>query len=236
MIKKIFISLFLGLLSIPQFSSAELKDPKSFIELKTEGDELQTFQYSCGTASLATLMKIFGCNTSERELLDSVLPKKFIFPINSTEIVVEPLSLKDLETLSKKHNFKVISLKAHDEKSAYHAISCLSPVITRLKIYNQILHFVVVRSLDNEWVYISDPAYGNVYMPWKQFYAAMNSGDNVVLSISKDAFNVKSDSDGNITSIGRTDSVEKEVIADERPESLFYAAKMVIRFDGALKR
>ena len=211
-----------------------LNQPKSFVELRSAGNELQAHQYSCGAASLATLMTSLGRPTVEKELLDEILPKKGQKLVDNKNIKVEPLSIKDLEDLAKNRGFKVVSLQAPDEKSSFQALSELSPVITRMKVYDEILHFVVVRSVNNGWVYIGDPGYGNVHIPWDQFYNAFNNADRIFVAVSKDAFKAKIDEATGSLALKRADGAQAEEMADAQPKRLFDAAKSSIRFANSL--
>lgn len=211
-----------------------LQQPKSFVELRTAGNELQAHQYSCGAASLATLMTILGRSTTEKELLDEILPKKGQRLIDDENIEIEPLSVKDLENLSRNRGFKVVSLQAPDEKSSLEALSELYPVIARVKVYDEILHFVVVRSVNNGWVHIGDPGYGNIHIPWDQFYDAFNDGQRIFVAISKDSFKAKIDEVKSSLALRRADNPEIGELADEQPKRLLDAAKGNIRFVNSL--
>ena len=211
-----------------------LHQPKSFVELRSAGNELQAHQYSCGAASLATLMTGLGRPTVEKELLDEILPQKGQKLVDNKNIEIEPLSIKDLEDLAKNRGFKVVSLQAPDEKSSLQALSELSPVITRMKVYDEILHFVVVRSVNNGWVYIGDPGYGNVHIPWDQFYSAFNNADRIFVAVSKDVFKAKIDEATGSLALKRADDAQAEEMADAQSKRLFDAAKSSIRFANSL--
>ncbi len=233
--KKRITFLFLAFLPLlPATATARINKPTSFIELRTQDNELQSHQYSCGAASLATLMTIFGRPTSEEELINDIFPSKNISIVNPNLLEIEPLSLKDLEDLARNREFNVVSLQAPDEQSSYNALVGLAPVITRIKVYGEILHFVVVKSVTNGWVMIGDPAYGNVRLPWSAFYSAFHEGERIFLSISTKPFLAKVDSSKGTLSVKRVDGNKASELADEIPSRLINAAKKTIRFNNSL--
>lgn len=213
---------------IPRLQSA------SFVEMRSSGNQLQAHQYSCGAASLATLMTIHGKSVTEKELLDEILPKKNQQLINNETIKIEPLSIKDLETLSKSRGFKVVSLSAPDEKTSIEALTKLYPVITRIKLYDDILHFVVVRSVNNGWVHIGDPGFGNTRVTWDQFYGVFEEAGRIFIAISKTPFKAKINEKDGLLSLNRAETMKVEELADEQANHLVKSAKNNIRFINSL--
>ncbi|NEX12290.1 MAG: hypothetical protein C1942_06290 [Prosthecochloris sp.] len=231
--KRIILPLCVSLLILPAIANARINKPVSFIELRTKNNELQSHQYSCGATSLASLLTIFGKPTSEEELINEIFPTKRISRVNQELLEVEPLSLKDLEDLSRNRGLKVVSLQALDEKSAYNALTDLAPIITRIRVHDDVLHFVLVKSVANGWVYIGDPGYGNIHLPWNQFYPAFNEGKRIFLSISTEPFMAKVNLKDKTISIKRVDKRDPDEVADNIPKQLIDAARKTIRFNNS---
>lgn len=165
--------------------------PLSMVELRTQGCVRQAHQSTCGAAALATLMTSFGTPTTEADVLEIAFTRES--PIRaSTENGADPsfreLNFADLEGAARARGFKVISLQAHTGEEAVEAIRQLQPVIARLRLYGDILHFVVIRGIEGEWVSIADPGYGNFKVPLRQFYVAWLEGDRYFLTIGRHPF------------------------------------------------
>jgi len=83
-------------------------------------------------------------------------------------------------------------------------------------------------------VYIGDPGYGNVHIPWDQFYNAFNNADRIFVAVSKEAFKAKIDEATGSLALKCADRVQAEEMADAQPKRLFDAAKSGIRFANSL--
>ncbi len=220
------------------------RTPLSYQELRSEGNVLQTHQYSCGAASLATLMSLLGTPTSEAELLDEVFesdPKlQVVTEGEDDEVFLDPLTVKNLEDLARARDFRVVSVQARSDDEGIAAIEALAPVITRLTIHDDILHFVVVRKIESGFVFISDPAYGNYRLPIRQFYEAWDAGDRIIVAVSRKAFLAHAGDEGAPGQF-RVRRDPEEVIdwsgLDDRfPRPLYNAARRSITLTNSLSR
>lgn len=131
-------------------------------------------------------MDMFGSPATEGEILEIAFGRESPvkgFDDEADTLEFRQLTLADLEVAAREKGFKVISLRAERGEEAVRAIRELTPVIARLRLYNEILHFVVIRGMQSEWVYISDPGYGNYKVPLQQFYQAWMDGDRYFLTI-----------------------------------------------------
>ena len=184
----------LGLISFTLFiltgcQTVSTTKPLSLIELRTKGAVLQSHQYTCGAAALATLMTILGRPTTEAEILEVVFEEEILLEVDEEIGIYLPgLTLADLERAARAKDFRVVSVKAHTGEEAIKAIESLRPVIVRLLLYGDILHFVVIKEVQNGWVYLSDPSYGNFKIPLRQLYRAWAAGDKIILTISRNPF------------------------------------------------
>jgi len=172
----------------------------SMKELKEVDMIRQTHEYSCGAASLATLMNMFGTEkVSEIDILKSVFGEKL--PVEKVKVgkkdiyKLRALNLEDLKKVAESMNFKVVALEALNNFE-FNTIIKLKPAIVRLKLYDEKLHFVVIKDVYENWVYISDPAYGNFRVPIRQFLKFWEEGEKVLLTISNYPFEIWKDDDG----------------------------------------
>lgn len=208
------------------------RTPLSYKELRSHGNVLQTHQYSCGAASVATLMNMLGESATEIELLGEVFendPKLRIVQKDgeSDQVYLDPLTVKDLEDLARRRGFKVLSLQSLPEEAAAQALETLHPVITRLNLYGEMLHFVVVRDIRHGFVHISDPAYGHSRIPLRQFYKAWDSGDRILVAISRKPFLVWETEEGQL--YVKRDPEESVAGGDPRfPGNLYDSARRTV--------
>jgi hypothetical protein len=137
---------------------------KSFKELKFTNVVRQTRDYSCGAASLATILTYYiGRETSEEEVLNAVLSTT-----NDTEaerIREKGLSLLDLKKYGESLGYKVNGYKLPD----YHNITKLRIPAIVLIDHKGLSHFVVVKGCIGKDVYIADPARGNMKLSLEEF-------------------------------------------------------------------
>lgn len=172
----------------------------SLLDVRSDKCELQTYEFTCGAAALATTFNIFGFNAGEGDAIAAIYlnapPRVAVSP--EGEEYYEPMSLADLERGAKTVGFKAVSLKVRDANAAVKALEKLTPVIARLRIHDELLHFVVVRDIESEWVSIADPGYGNVRMPISQFLPRWQEGDGVMLAVGTLPFRSWKDSEGRL--------------------------------------
>lgn len=136
---------------------------KSFKELRDQNVIKQSFDYSCGTAALATILKFyFSENVSEQEILGITF-----------------LSLSDNEELlKKKQGISLLDLQRTSDILGYRAdgfyllpenLKKISrPVIVYIKP-NGYEHFAVFKGVYNDRIYLADPSLGNIRMPIYRF-------------------------------------------------------------------
>ena len=140
------------------------KRVKSFKDLKFTNIVRQTRDYSCGAASLATILTYYiGRETSEEEVLSAILSDDD--DLKAERIREKGLSLLDLKTYGESLGYKVKGYKLPDHNN-----------ITKLKIpaivlidHKGLSHFVVVKGSIDKDVYIADPARGNMKISLKEF-------------------------------------------------------------------
>ena len=143
------------------------KPIKSWIEIKNKNLTRQKYDYSCGSASLSTILKYFyDLNVSEKDILDTVLKAKGLKSKNKKKFEDSDFSLSflDLAKYSNLKGFKAVGL-ALDLDSLK---KLKAPVILFVKIRKN-EHFTVYKSMDENYVYLADPSFGNIKVKISKF-------------------------------------------------------------------
>ncbi|MGQ7245869.1 C39 family peptidase [Halomonas sp. V046] len=153
------------------------KDVMSIRERRYENLVEQHTDFSCGAASLATLLKYAYQfpDTTENEVLAGMLE------VSDVEVVKERgFSLLDLknyvETLGLRGRGYQVDAETLDEISI--------PVIVLLDLQGY-KHFVVMKKASGDRVYVGDPALGNRVMTRDDFLAAWN---NIIFAVVGDGY------------------------------------------------
>jgi predicted double-glycine peptidase len=154
---------------------------KSLRALRDEGVVKQRYDYSCGSASLATLLT-YGLNdpVDENALLRAILE-----PLSADELKAlqkKGLSLFDLQKLAQGRGHKAQGFRVHLSQ-----LPKLSrPVIVFIKPGGY-EHFAVLKGLRGDRAYLADPSLGNVRMPIYRFLDmwADESGHGVIFAVER---------------------------------------------------
>lgn len=147
------------------------KRVKSLLELRREQVVLQNLDFSCGAAALSTVLRYgFGEDTSERELISLI----FVFGQTPEKGVKkyfkrQGFTLLDLKRAARAKGFPSVGYKGMTfdelvETLEQDRLPVLVPI--RPMDYN---HFVVVKGVVGNRVYMADPAFGNKTMTISQF-------------------------------------------------------------------
>jgi len=143
------------------------KNITSYIEIKNKNLVRQKEDYSCGSASLATILKYYyNYEISEKEILDMVMKLKGITKDNFVQKIKEAggLSFLDLSIIAKTKGFKALGLALD-----YNTLTKLkAPVILFVKIRKN-EHFTVYKGADSKNVYLADPSFGNIKVRISKF-------------------------------------------------------------------
>lgn len=138
---------------------------ESWKTLRDQGVVRQYFDYSCGAASIATLLTShFNAPTSEARVL-SLLPT-----------VDRPYSLTDMAHALKLLGYESISLRvdaADLQKLTVPAVLFMHPRRTRTTVG----HFVVLRNIGDASVTVADPASGNRAYAFDDFLSRWGTRD-----------------------------------------------------------
>jgi predicted double-glycine peptidase len=175
-----------GAAGVPQNDgqSAEARfDPriKSMRELRDAGVVKQRYDYSCGSAALATLLS-YGLNDpiDEQTLLRALLEP--LQPEELAALTKKGLSLQDLQHLAQMRGHKAQGFRLHADQLA----RLSRPVIAFIKPGGY-AHFAVLKGVRGDRVYLADPSLGNVRMPLYRFLDmwADASGGGVIFAVEK---------------------------------------------------
>jgi len=141
----------------------------------------QRYDYSCGSAALATLLS-YGLNdpVSEQPLLEALLA-----PLGPAQIVAlqqNGLSLLNLQQLAQRRGHKAQGFRVHGAQLA----KLMRPVIVFIKPRGY-QHFAVWRGQRGDRVYLADPSLGNVSVPLYRFIDmwADETGHGVILAVER---------------------------------------------------
>jgi len=155
----------------------------SWKQLNEQNIIMQRFDYSCGAASLATLMKYyFNEDVTEQKLLDHIT--NIFSEQEHARIEKEGLSFLELEKISRSLGYQSVSVRL--KISALLELS--GPVIVYLntKYYR---HFAVLRGVKEDRVFLADPSRGNIRLSIKEFVSEWK-GETFVLG--KEGFGIPS--------------------------------------------
>ena len=149
------------------------KEVKNLKDLKREHVISQSLDYSCGAAGLSTLLNYY--------LED---------PINEKEIIATLLQKVDLNKVKARKGFSLLDLKNFSAARGYKAngykmdfdfLKTLGkPVLVPIKFKN-FRHFVIVRAVIGDRVFLADPAVGNTIVKKETFNHMWMEGIGLVV-------------------------------------------------------
>jgi uncharacterized protein len=149
----------------------------SWRELKDKNVVKQVRDYSCGAASLCTLLRYYwGDNVTEQKILNEL--DKMLTPAERKDRIQNGLSLTDLRKVSVRMGYLASIGTLTFEQLSQSKI----PVLVGMKIDNKFYHFAVFRGTDGVYVYLADPARGNVRGTIKEFTDIWQKGAILVVA------------------------------------------------------
>lgn len=149
-----------------QKSFSNLKEKNNFIswvEFKNQNVVRQRLDYSCGAASLGTILRYyFKDNLSEMNVIKNILKD-----LSKDEVIERQrrgFSLLDLKRAAISMNYQAMGVKLN-----FKTLSSLNhPMIVHLD-RGIMKHFVVFRGSFGNRVYLADPSWGNVTVRYDKF-------------------------------------------------------------------
>jgi predicted double-glycine peptidase len=148
-------------ISIPVLGSGDYAMPvESIKQARIARTTLQQYDFSCGSAALATLLTYqYGYPVTERAVFDEM----FAYG-DKAKIEREGFSLLDMKRYLAAHGFDADGFSQPLDK----LLEARLPAIVLIN-QNGYHHFVVIKGLDAQRVLIGDPASGTRAMPRAQF-------------------------------------------------------------------
>jgi predicted double-glycine peptidase len=143
------------------------KQVESFKERRLRQVVPQTYDYSCGAASVATLLHYYyGRSISERDAIMGMFTEG-----DQEEIRQRGFSMLDMKRLALDLHFQAEGFQFPDV-AALRKLTVPAIVLIDTRSYK---HFVVVRQVTDDYVYVADPSWGNRRMPVEDFAQAWNN-------------------------------------------------------------
>lgn len=150
---------------------------ESWREIQRKNVVMQERDYSCGTAALATVLKYhWGDSITETQLLRTTARMLTLEELR--ERIENGLSLTDLRRVAVKTGYLASIGRLEFDKLAESKVPLIVGIV--VEGYD---HFVVVRGTDCDYVYLADPARGNVRTPIPKFLKQWQK--NLVLVVVK---------------------------------------------------
>ncbi len=140
----------------------------------------QQTDFSCGAASLATILRYaYGLDVTEEDMLDG------LFAVSDPAVVEQ----QGFSLLNIKHYIERVGFRGRGYKLDERTLDELKiPTIVLLDL-NGYKHFVVLKRSAEDRVYLADPALGNKIMPKEEF---MKNWNGIVFAIIGKGFNRQS--------------------------------------------
>jgi predicted double-glycine peptidase len=125
----------------------------TFIDLRFKNMVRQTRDLSCGAAAVATLLTYYyGDDVTEQQAIEAMLKLG-----DSGKIEKDGFSMLELKRFGEARGYQTAGFKLADAESLK---KLQVPVVTLIHSRGY-SHFVVVKGVVGDTVYIADPAYGN---------------------------------------------------------------------------
>jgi len=152
------------------------KEVKSLKDIREENVVKQSFDYSCGPASLATLLSFyFQDDISEEEIIKSLVLASDLKKLRQRK----GFSLLDLKNFAKYKGYDVIGYRMDFE----FLTNLDKPVLIPVNITDY-AHFVIFRGAKGGRVFLADPSMGNMTMKIDRFLKVWQDGVGLVLAKS----------------------------------------------------
>lgn len=134
----------------------------------------QKFDFSCGSAAMATILKYIY---DVEEVKEEVISEEMIEKGDQQKIREKGFSLLDMKKYAERHGFQASGYKVKAEN--LQKLKIPSIVLLNTRGYK---HFVVLKGIKDQKAYLADPAIGNRYVPFSDF---LESWDGVVFVVYK---------------------------------------------------
>ena len=162
---------------------------KTWMELRFTNMIAQQDDYTCGAASLATILThYYGMDVSEADVLDLAENEQGNRLVLDDEAEAESVENADPDNV-KIEGFTYAHLAEFSRHFGFLAKGIKTDYMTLMNLKRPVIaylegdgfnHFVVIRQVTDDWVYVSDPTWGNrryVRGMFKELWA-VDLGDN----------------------------------------------------------
>jgi hypothetical protein len=136
------------------------KEVKSAQAIKEENVVIQTTEYTCGAAALATLINSYlGGTTTETEVLKLANPEP-----------ERGLNLLQLKRVAEAKGYKAVGYRMNIK----HLQNLNHPVLLFVKFEENKKHFTIFKGIRGNRVFLADPSQGNIRMSIDKFLTIWN--------------------------------------------------------------
>ena len=161
--------------SAPCWGQAPTRDPsrrvaartRSWKEIRDHAVVKQQRDFSCGAAALATIARYYWGDKRASEAAYLRMLLKLLKPSELRERTADGLSMTDLRKLAVKSGYLASVVQASTSQLAKSKVPTIVAIRTgRNREFN---HFVVVKGIRGNDVFLADPARGNLRVPISRF-------------------------------------------------------------------
>ena len=150
-------------------------------EIKRQNIVSQSLDFSCGPAGLSTLLNYYlNEKVSEAEIIQTLLKTVPLEKVKARH----GFSLLDLKNFALSRGYKVTGYRMNEKFLR----ELKEPVLVPIKFKNY-HHFVIIKGVSGDRVFIADPSAGNMSMKIGKFLSMWTSGIGLV--VEKDDRNQK---------------------------------------------
>ena len=123
----------------------------------------QQNDYSCGTATIATLIQgLYGREVTEQEVVDIILQ-------NKNETTIKEIKEKGYSLLNLQNGSTKLGYKAMWRKIAPQYLPMIKqPVVLLIGLKSEFPHFVVLKGVRDKEAYLADPIRGNIRIDYNK--------------------------------------------------------------------
>jgi predicted double-glycine peptidase len=150
----------------------------SYKELKERQVVMQKYDYSCGAAVLATIVKYYWGDKADEAMFLDLLPRLNLSEKELKDRIENGLTLTDLKNLANLAGYQATMAKVKFDELAQGKV----PVVVGVTVRKH-EHFVVFRGADEIYAYLADPIRGNIRVPICEFQQQWQK--NAILVIAK---------------------------------------------------
>ncbi|MDX1540049.1 MAG: C39 family peptidase [Geminicoccaceae bacterium] len=151
-----------GAMPIPNYTNLLQAPVKSYVELRFKNVIRQTRDVSCGAAALATLLHYYYGDQAVGE--NAIIEAAFEIG-DEAKIRQDGFSMLELKRVGQQHGYVAQGFKIADVEDLR---QLRVPVLTLVNTRGY-EHFVVLKGIEGDQVFIADPAFGNRARPIEVF-------------------------------------------------------------------